>query len=119
MSFNIAEVSYHTFDKKWSGKSPRFTSEVEMGIDVGGSVAVDTWFISGEAVLSAKARAKFKLEGRYNEDEDKKIIEFVFDGFQIKVEAYIKRSRRNGRSSTPKKNDPIKFLEGLKTEFEL
>ncbi|WP_459210497.1 hypothetical protein [Aquimarina rhabdastrellae] len=119
LSFNIAEVSYHTRDKKWSGKSPSFNSEVEMGIDVGGKVAVDTWMISGEAVLSGKARAKFVLKGRYDSQSDKKNIEFVFDGFQIKVEAYIKRSRRNGRSKKPKNNDPIKFLEGLKTEFEL
>ena len=116
--------TYHTIDGFTSGEF-KIDSPMSIGLEAGGSILVEVFDLKGEAVIEAKATAKFVLHYLSSEKHPK----FEFEGIEAIVTAKISGETKEGseeentegaeNSGEPPKEKPVKILDGFSIELPL
>lgn len=116
--------TYHTIDGFTSGEF-KIDSPMSIGLEAGGSILVEVFDLKGEAVIEAKATAKFCLHYLSSEKHPR----FEFEGIEAIVTAKISGETKEGseeentegaeNSGEPPKDAPVKILDGFSIELPL
>lgn len=116
--------TYHTIDGFVDGEF-KIDSPMSIGLEAGGSILVEVFDLKGEAVIEAKATAKFCLHYISSEKQPT----FEFEGIEAIVTAKLTGDDKGDEDNTeeentqtnpePEKEKPVKILNGFSIELPL